>query len=267
MTRFIAIASAKGGAGKTTAALNLAKAIADFGRDVVVVDANISKPNLAVHLGEHKLKKTIHSALKGEHHITECAYIHPSGFKVIPGGMSIDDLRQVDYERLKQALLDLEGTAQLIIIDTASGLGEETFAALSSADEVIVITEPELPSVADALKTIKKAEEKNCKIIGVVVNRAREGSEEMTIKSIEALLEKPVIAAIPEDKLVRRSISLKHPITYTHPDSKASIGFKEAAAKILGETYAHHLRKIEEESLFDFALKELGIKKQYAKNT
>ena len=64
MTRFIAIASGKGGTGKTTTAINLGTAMTEFGREVIVLDANVSKPNVSLHLGTPKLKFTLHDALK-----------------------------------------------------------------------------------------------------------------------------------------------------------------------------------------------------------
>ncbi len=64
MTKYLVIASGKGGVGKTTSALNIGAALTDFGRDVIVVDANLSKPNIGLHLGRNILGSSFNDALK-----------------------------------------------------------------------------------------------------------------------------------------------------------------------------------------------------------
>ena len=160
MTRFILVASAKGGTGKTTTALNLAAAMKHFGKDVIVVDANLNTPNIALQLGASKLQTTLHDVLRGKKHITEALYLHNSNLKIIPGSISLNDLN-TNPDTLRLALSALEGITDFVIIDSAAGLGRETLAAIDSTDEVIVVTNPEIPAVTDALKIIKIAQRLN----------------------------------------------------------------------------------------------------------
>lgn len=245
MTRFLAIASAKGGVGKTTAAINIATAMVNFGKDVVVLDASISKPNVSMHLGTPKLNNTLHDVLAGKIHITDAAYIHPSGLKIIPGNISLSVLKEMEDSHLinfKNILIDLIGTTDLVILDTGSGLGREVQAVLGATDEMIAITNPEITSVTDTLKTIRIAEESGCKVIGVIVNRQSGNVAEMEMKNIEAMLGKRIIGTISEDLNVQKSIAARQPLVYLYPDSKASINYKQIAARLMGQEYTHSMQ-------------------------
>ncbi|MBD3313231.1 P-loop NTPase [Candidatus Woesearchaeota archaeon] len=238
MTRFLAIASAKGGVGKTTTAINLGTAMANFGKDAVVLDANISKPNVSMHLGTPKLEHTIHDVIKGVKHITDTAYMHPSGLRVIPGNLSLNVARGIgDLSGFKNLLLDLVGTTDLVLLDTGAGLGREVMSIISSADEMIAVTSPDVPSVTDTLKTIRMAEDAGVKVIGVIINRHSESEHDMEIKNIEAMLDKNILGVIPEDSSVPKAIYARQPLVYLYPESMASMGFKRIAAQLMGQDY------------------------------
>src|SRR3989338_4734544 len=98
MTKFIAIASGKGGVGKTTTALNLGTALSNFGKDVVVVDANLSTPHISLHLGSPKLRVTLNDSLKGIVNIKDTAYLHPSGVRIIPSSIALEEHDKKDAD-------------------------------------------------------------------------------------------------------------------------------------------------------------------------
>lgn len=237
MTKFIALASVKGGVGKTTIALNLATALMRFGREVVLVDANLANPNLALHLGTPKLPTTLHDALDGRKHIREVAYLHPSGLKVIPASLAFTQVKAEHTQRLKAVLLDLIGTAELVLLDTATGMGPHTRAGLEAADEAIIITTPDLPAVTDAVKGMLFCEQLGCNVLGAVVNRFADRSDELSLSAIEAMLERPIIGVIPEEEMHRRALALQHPIQYTHPEAAAAVEFRKLAARLIGQNY------------------------------
>ncbi|HLC47164.1 MAG TPA: cell division ATPase MinD [Candidatus Nanoarchaeia archaeon] len=237
MTSFIAIASGKGGVGKTSTAINLGIALTHFGKDVVVVDADLAMPNVAVHLGSPSLPVSINDALEGKTHITSTAFLHPSGLKIIPASIAANRAKNSSLKNFPNVMLDLSGTADIVIVDTGAVMSADTLAALASTDKLLIVTNPEMPALTDALKTIALAEEQGCEIMGVVVNRATGENFEVETKNVEALLDREVIGVIPEDSSVKKAIALKHPVLYTHPDSPASIAFKKLAARILGQEY------------------------------
>ncbi len=258
MTKFFVIASGKGGVGKTTTAINLASAINSFGHEVILVDANLSTPNIGIYLGSTKVPISIHDVLAGKKPITDAIYLHRHGIKVVPASLSIKEQESVQHNLLETYIRELAGKAEVVIIDSAAGLDGETVSAIRAGDEVIIITTPDLASVTDALKTVKLCEKNDKKIFGVIINKAKKDDFEMDKANIEYILEHPVIAMIPQDDLVRQSIHVKTPVTYSHPNSKSSVAFKKLAAKIIGEEYAESVE--EKESVMDSIMKGIGIK-------
>lgn len=259
MTRYVVVASGKGGVGKTTTALNLAVALSNFGREVIVLDANMTTPNIGLHLGAPNIPITLHDVLKGNNHIKEAAYLHPSGLKIIPSSIALEEGSEKLLKKLKDVLPDLDGVAEIVIIDAAAGLGSEASHAIKYCEDALIVTNPDIPSITDALKTIRKCEKEGTKVMGIVVTKVRDDEFELSIKNIETILEKPVIGIIPHDENVRKSIYLKNPVSYTHPESSASIAYKKLAANLIGEKYVESVS--EKQGLFYYILSRLGLKK------
>ena len=237
MTRLILLTSGKGGVGKTTLTSNLATALAELGENVIAMDANLTTPNLGLHLGLYLVPHTLHHVLKGESRLQDAIYPHPLGFKVIPASLKTDDLRGVDSGRLPEISFSLLGKADYVIIDSAPTLGRETLSALSASDEVIIVTNPNLPAVTDALKILKIAQESNIKIIGAIVNRIKKSKHELTTEEIKRILGVPIIAEIPEDDNVALSIDAKRPLVEYMPNSPASLEIRRLAAWLTGRKY------------------------------
>ncbi len=240
MTKFIAIVSGKGGTGKTTTAINLGTALTNFGVDCVVLDANLNTPHIAIHLGQTRIDIALQNVLTGEKNITEAAYMHPTGLKIIPSHIS-HKAAKTDLKKFRQIIADLIGTTKIVLIDTPPGITDDLIHIIKSVDSVLVVTNPDLPSVSEALKVIHIAKEHNKVILGVVVNRVTKDKFEMESRNIEAFVEAKVIAEIPEDIKVKRSIAMKHPVVYTHPDAPSSEAFKKLAAAIIGQKYKARL--------------------------
>jgi septum site-determining protein MinD len=234
MEKIIAVVSGKGGVGKTTFVSNVGLALAEFNKDVVVVDADLSTSNLGLQLGLFQFPMGLQDALEGNIEIKDAVYTHQSGLKVIPASISLSYLnKNPSPYRLKSLLSDLNG---VILIDSPPGLGKEVFLALKAATDVLVVTNPEIPAVTDALKVIKVSRELGKEPMGIVVNRAKD-SYELRPEEIEAMCEAPVIGKIPEDKLVKKSLFNKTPIVFDSPHSHASLAFRKIAATLVGEDY------------------------------
>lgn len=237
MTKIIAIASGKGGVGKTTTAINLGTALARFGRKVIVVDGNLSTPNIGVYLGAPVVPHSVHDAANGKKSIRDCVYSHESGVRIAPASISLDDCKNADHDNLKHAIKELEGTSELVIVDSSDGLGREMFSALHAADEVLVVTTADLASVTDTIKAIKLIEDKGLNVIGVVINKAKDDGIDLNVSDVESMLEKPVIASIPEDLGIRKSMKQNHPVVHLDPDAPSSTAYKELAALLVGQKY------------------------------
>ncbi len=243
MTRLICVSSGKGGTGKTTVTSNLGAALTQFGSDTIVLDANLTNPNLGFHLGIPLYPKTLHDVLKGEAHITEAMYIHNSGLRVVPAGLSIEDLVDTSPENLSDVLLDAVGEPDYVLVDSAAGLGNESISAIEASDEVLVVTNPNLPAVTDALKTVNLAEDAGTDITGVVLNRVKEHDSELDSGEVESMVGHPVIMEIPEHDKVQEALAVKKPVVHHAPDHHVSERFKGVAAEVAGLEYEPDLRK------------------------
>lgn len=247
MTRTIAIIGGKGGVGKTTLTSNLASALAKLGQDVIAIDANMTTPNLGIHLGLHFAPHTLHHVLKGESKLNDSIYPHQAGFRLIPASMSVEDLEGVDVNRLQEITFNLIGKSDFVILDSAAGLGREAISALTASEEVLIITNPDLPSVADALKTVKLAEKLNKKIIGVVLNKVNRKEYELTKNEVEEMISYPVLAEVPEDKTLSKALFAKTPVVNFDPHSPAAKEFRRIAHTLVGVPFV-------EEKPFGFKL-------------
>jgi len=239
MTRSIAVISGKGGVGKTTLTSNLAYALTELGEDVIAMDTNLTTPNLGLHFGMHLLPHTLHDVLRGKTRLREAIYPHPFGFKFIPASISVKDLTGVDPADLSKVTFNLVGKADYILMDCAAGLGREALSAIDAADEVILITNPDMPSLVDVMKVAGMAGQMGKHILGVVVNRRKGKKHEVSNRRIREILGLPIIAAIPEDTLVGESIAARQPILEYAPDSEAAMEIRRLAHNLTGREFQY----------------------------
>ncbi|MBW6451316.1 MAG: cell division ATPase MinD [DPANN group archaeon] len=237
MGRVICLVSGKGGVGKTTLASNIAMALNNFGKNTVVIDTNLTTPNLGFHLGVPLYPKTFHDVLNGTATYEEATYTHPSGLRVMPAGISLRDLKNTNLSQMDNVVLDIADNHDIVILDGAAGLGKEGKASLSAADEALIVTNPQLPSVTDALKTIKIAEELGTKILGVALNRSKNHPSELSQNEVEALLGYPVISIIPDENHIIDSLAAKTPIVAFKPNTRSAQEIKKLAACLIGIDY------------------------------
>ncbi len=234
MAKIISVVSGKGGVGKTTLVANLGAYLAELGKNVLVVDGNLSGANLGLHMDLPDHPFSMNMVLKGELPPHEAVYRHYLGFDIVPA--SIVDMR-INPRRLKHILKVLSKGRDFVIIDSAPGINHEALASIESSDEIILLTSPEMPSIIDVLRSKKLAESKKKRIIGVVVNKVGKENFEVGPHHIEDILETPVIAKIPEHKKVREAIAMRTPVVTYSPHSKASVEMKRLAHFLLGEEF------------------------------
>ena len=113
----------------------------------------------------------------------------------------------------------------------------EALSLINMADDLIIVTNPEMPALTDALKAIKMAEQMKKSILGVIVTRVRKDDIEMQPDTVKEMLEVPILGMVPEDICVPRSLNLKDAVVHTHPKSNAARAYKEIAAKMVGAKY------------------------------
>jgi len=235
MSKLITVTSGKGGVGKTTTAINLGAALNAFGNDVIILDGNITTPNVGLHLGAPMVPVSLNHVLSGKAKVADAIYEHESGTKIIPSSLSVKELKKINHNKLKDVGKKLRKLADYVIYDSAAGLGGEAIAAMESADEIIIVTNPEIPAVTDALKASKLVEQIGKPIKGVIVTRVKGSKTEMPISNVGEMLELPILGVVPEDRRVQESVVKKDALMHTHPRCKAARAYRKIAAKIDGK--------------------------------
>ena len=256
MAGIIVITSGKGGVGKTTTAINLAAAMKYFGEDVLIIDGNLSTPNVGLHLNSLEVPINLNHVLARKAEPFEAVYEHESGIKIMPSSLSVKELRRASPEKIKDFKKDFKKLSNRIIIDSSAGLGSEASAVMEIADELIIVTNPEMPAITDALKAIKLAEQLRKPVLGVIVTRISKNDIELEPDVVREMLEVPILGMVPEDICVKKSIKHKKPVVYMHPKSNASRAYKEIAAKILNVPYDS---KKDRENIFKRMFQKMGF--------
>ena len=233
MTEIISIASGKGGVGKTFFSINLTAALAKLNKKVLLIDTNLTTPNISVNLRLPEYSKTIHDVLKDEATLREVILKTDYDFDVVPASLSLRDLIGTDPERLSEVLYEVTGLYDYIILDTSAGLGRETLSAIKASEKVIIITIPEKAALVDAYKVIKSCDALMIPIQGTILNRVPKKTN-ISILDVEAYLSRPVLGIVHEDHSVRKSLEAGIPLTVYKPESIAAKDIMKIAAKLVG---------------------------------
>jgi len=237
MSLSITVASGKGGVGKTTIAANLGVALAEFGKDVIILDTDIEMANLELLFGMEGMNSTLHHVLAGKVPPSEAIYEGPKGVKIIPAGISLEGLRNADPDRLEKVLEEIMNQAEILILDAPAGLGKSAVTSLAVGQELLLVANPEISSMSDALKTKIVAKKLGAHVLGVVLNRAGADTTDLTVEEVQTILEATVIATVPEDPEVRRASAAGVPLVIKSPNSPAAVAIKKLAADLIGEKY------------------------------
>jgi septum site-determining protein MinD len=246
--RVITIASGKGGTGKTTVTANLGTALALLGKKTIILDADIAMANLGLILGLEKSKVTLHEVLSGEAEVKDAMYKGPGGVVVVPCGVSLSGFQKSNPEKLQEAMIDLLKGTEFLIIDAPAGLSRDGVIPLAVADEVLLVVNPEISSMADALKTKIMTEMVGSRVAGAILNRANFEQTDLSRREIEKILGVRIIAVIPDDAEVRRAAAFKTPVVIRLPNTPASVAFRRLASDMVGEKFVEP-KKAEEEGV------------------
>ena len=211
MSKTIGIISIKGGVGKTTIASSLASDLVNhYNKKVLLVDANYSAPNLGLHMDIVTPKKTIHHVLDRKAKIKSTVQ-NKFGVDVIPGEYIYNT--SLNYLKLKDYLNKIKNDYDFVILDSSPSLNEEILSTIFASDNLFVVTTPDYPTLSCSLKAAKLAKQRGKPISGIIINKVRDPSFEITLKEIEEASELPVVARIPDDKAASRSLFMRIPVS------------------------------------------------------
>jgi septum site-determining protein MinD len=243
MGKSIGIVSLKGGVGKTSVVASLGSALSEFGKKVLLIDGNLSSPSLGLHLDIIDPEKTLHHVLDRTANTREAIYKHAEGLYIMPA--SIFNKTEVNPLKLRDKIKGLKRSYDIILIDSSPSLNEETLAVMLASNEIFVVTTPDHPTLSATIKAIKLAKQRGTPISGLVLNKVHNKNFEISLKDIEETLEIPVLAVIPYDVNVLKSLSNMKPYTSHKPKSKGSTEYKKLAGVLIGQKYKQTgLRKL-----------------------
>jgi len=230
-SRIIAIASGKGGVGKTTIALNLGFAMASLKKNVLVVDTDVSLPNLDLYTGLEKPLITLLEVLNGSANIQSAIYSIQMGLNIMPCGSSLEALRNVDIDKLGDIISELKNSEfDFVILDVPAGLSRFSLLPMTFSDEVILVVNPDPASISDAQKVRTVSGLTDMKITGIIVNKYKKN----TYEDIGIKLGLPVLGLVPEDEAVIRSRDSRKPIILLKPRSPPAKAILQIARKVCG---------------------------------
>lgn len=218
------VAGGNGGVGKTTTAINLATVLSQRGYETVIIDADLAMPNVAEMLGV-EFDMCLHDILAADSTISETLTDAPAGLTLIPGEPSLDAYVEADPDVLQRVTRTLRDIYDVVIVDTAAGLGKETTVPMELADGVILVTIPDHVSLTDTDKTGKIAELVESEIIGALIVRV---TEETPMDEIAEEFSFPLLGGIPSDL----DVAGDEPIVLESPDSKPANAYEELTTQL-----------------------------------
>lgn len=228
--RRIAVASGKGGVGRTTIVASLGIALASLGKETIIIDGSLTTPDLALLFKLEKSAYTLNDALAGDAMFIDVMYPGPKHVKIVPAAVALEQIRKARPERLPELMRQVPKKTDFVLVDVPSGLSRETVSAMRAGQEVLLVATPEMTSISDAMKTRLIAEFLGLAPIGVVLNRVRREEFELTRNEIKNV---PVLAEIPEDEKVRQALKQGKPLLELDSKSPAAKAIKELARKLL----------------------------------
>jgi flagellar biosynthesis protein FlhG len=232
----IAIASGKGGVGKTSIAVNLAMTMAMSGKATMLLDADLGLANVDVLLG---LQPTWHLGhlLDGQCGFEDVVLEAPHGLKIVPATSGVHrmaELSTAEHAGLIRAFCSYADPVDTLIVDTAAGLSESVTMFCAAAREVLIVVCDEPASLTDAYALIKVlSREYGVRRFRMVANRVanvqqgRDLCEKLT-RVADRFLEVGIefAAAIPEDEFLQRAIRRQQAVVEAYPGSRSALAFK-----------------------------------------
>ena len=240
--RVIAVASGKGGVGKTNMAVNLSLQLCRLGRQVILFDADLGLANADLLLGIQPRYNLTHF-FTGGRSLAEIMCEGPLGLKLIPSGSGIAqlaDLGPQERERVLSHFALIGDQADYLVVDTGAGISRNVVAFAQAAEEVLVVTTPEPTARLDAYGLIKVlAQEGYPGRIRVIVNMAESPAEgEDVARLMETLAGRFLnihverLGVVPRDREVPLAVRAQRPFSLERPDSPASRAVAAMASAI-----------------------------------
>ncbi len=243
--RTIAIASGKGGVGKTNIAANLAISFSKLNKKVMVLDADLGMSNIDVVLNL-ATKYNIKHLFTGEKTLKDLIIEGPEGIKILPASSGIQELTALDeFQRLRliEEFETYDEPVDYLIIDTSSGISSNVAFFCMAAQEIIVVTSAEPTALTDAYALIKvlfvNYQEKNFRIL---VNNVKDENEARDVyRRISTAAEKflsislDYIGYVPHDNSIPQAVRQQTAVVEMYPGCEASKSIIDISRRLAKE--------------------------------
>ncbi len=239
----IAVASGKGGVGKTNVVANLAISMSKLGKQVMIVDADLGLSNVdaLLHLSpNHNIQHLLNGGMK----LKDIVVDGPHGIRIIPASSGVQELIALDdYQRLK--LLEefdaYDDDIDVLLIDTAAGISENVAFFCNAAQEIIIVTSPEPTAINNTYALIKvlytRYQERD---FHVLVNSAKDADEAFEVFRIISLAAEKFLSIsldylgyLPFDESVHSAVKAQKAFVDMFPRKTISKRIREIAQKFL----------------------------------
>lgn len=240
--KVIAVSGGKGGVGKTNVSLNTSIALAQLGKRVLVLDADLGLANVDVMLGL-RVKRNLSHVMSGECELDDIIIEGPAGIKIIPatsGTQSMVDLTPSEHAGLIRAFSDMQTQFDVLIVDTAAGISDMVLSFARAAQDVLLVVCDEPTSITDCYALMKLLSRDHevfkFKVVANMVRSPKEGQQlfgklsKVSERFLDVALE--LVGVIPFDENIRKAVRKQQAIVEAFPDSPASRAFKALAQKV-----------------------------------
>lgn len=238
----LALASGKGGVGKTSISSNLAISLAKLDKSVMLFDADLGLANVDIALGI-KPKFNIDHVMRGEKTLEEIIVEGPAGVHIVPAASGVARmaaLSESEQAGLIRSFSDLPYPVDHLIVDISAGIDSNVLTFIGACQEVIVVVCDEPSSITDAYALIKVLNRergtKHVKILANMVNDEAHGRVlcQKITQVVDRFLDVQVsyLGAVPYDDYMKKSVKRQKAVTLAYPSSESAKAIKAVAEKI-----------------------------------
>ncbi|MBN9652866.1 MinD/ParA family protein [Halobacillus sp. GSS1] len=242
----IAVASGKGGVGKSNFCINFALQLMRKGRKVLIFDLDIGMGNIDILMGKSP-KRTFVDLFKEDISIQDIIERGPESLPYIAGGSGLTRIFELDdskFNYFQNEFEQLIKSFDYILFDMGAGATQDSLHFISSAHEVIVVTTPEPTSITDGYAMIKHLVHKDNRLpIKILVNRSlNEKSGRETFERLAVVVKRflasevALLGVLPDDRSVLEAVNKQRPFVIDRPKSRVSRSLEELVLGYLNES-------------------------------
>lgn len=240
VAKVITVTSGKGGVGKTTTTANLGVALARMGKKVVVIDADIGLRNLDIVMGlENRIVYDLVDIVEKRAKLRQAMIKHKQfpELYLIPAAQTRDKTA-VSPQDMVNITNELRIDMDFILIDSPAGIERGYRNAIEPADEVLIVTNPEVSAVRDADRIVGLLQSTSKAPARLIINRLKpemvRRGDMLSAEDVREILSIDIIGIVPEDDQVVPSSNNGIPVTLNE-GSRAGVAFRNIARRLNGE--------------------------------